>query len=76
MPPDTRAPQPEKAAPFTIVIKTSPWFDGFRGLVEQYEKETGNHVSLDVNPYAGSLEKQRNSVRASVGQFGGRRFSM
>jgi multiple sugar transport system substrate-binding protein len=59
----------EKAAPFTVVINTSPWFDGFRGLVEQYESETGNHVSLDVNPYAGSLEKQRSSVRASEGQF-------
>lgn len=64
-----RARAVEKTAPFTVVINTSPWFDGFRGLVEQYEKETGNHVSLDVNPYAGSLEKQRNSVRASVGQF-------
>jgi multiple sugar transport system substrate-binding protein len=64
-----RARAAEKAAPFTVVINTSPWFDGFRGVVEQYQKETGNQVTLDVNPYAGSLEKQRSSVRASVGQF-------
>jgi multiple sugar transport system substrate-binding protein len=56
-------------APFTIVINQSPWLDGFRKTVELYEKETGNQVELDVNPFAGSLEKQRNSVRASSGQY-------
>ena len=55
--------------PFTIVINQSPWFDGFRKTVELYEKQTGNQVELDVNPFAGSLEKQRNSVRASQGQY-------
>ena len=57
------------AAPITIVINQSPWFDSFRKTVELYEKETGNKVELDVNPFAGSLEKQRNSVRASKGQY-------
>ena len=61
--------QAAKAAPFTIVINNSPWFDGFRGVVEAYEKETGNKVNLDVNPFGGSLEKQRASVRARDGQF-------
>src|SRR5262249_53722388 len=37
--------------------------------VELYEKESGNKVELDVNPFAGSLEKQRNSVRAKQGQY-------
>ena len=55
-----------KVAPITIVINQSPWFDSFRKTVELYEKETGNKVELDVNPFAGSLEKQRNSVRASA----------
>ncbi len=54
-----------KAAPITIVINQSPWFESFRKTVELYEKETGNKVELDVNPFAGSLEKQRNSVRAA-----------
>ena len=54
-----------KVEPITIVINQSPWFDSFRKTVELYEKETGNKVELDVNPFAGSLEKQRNSVRAS-----------
>ena len=58
-----------KVAPITVVINQSPWFDSFRKTVELYEKETGNKVELDVNPFAGSLEKQRNSVRASRGQY-------
>jgi len=56
-------------APITIVINQSPWFDSFRKTVELYEKESGNKVELDVNPFGGSLEKQRNSVRASQGQY-------
>ena len=59
----------QKVAPITIVINQSPWFGGFAKVVEAYEKETGNKVNLDVNPFAGSAEKQRNSVRAKDGQF-------
>ena len=58
-----------RVAPITIVINQSPWFAGFSKTVEAYEKETGNKVTLDVNPFAGSAEKQRNSVRAKDGQF-------
>ena len=58
-----------KQAPITIVVNQSPWFNGFRGVVDAYEKATGNKVTLDVNPFAGSLEKQRNSVRARDGQY-------
>jgi multiple sugar transport system substrate-binding protein len=58
-----------KLAPITVVINQSPWFDSFRKTVELYEKESGNKVELDVNPFAGSLEKQRNSVRAKQGQY-------
>ena len=56
-------------APITIVVNQSPWFDSFRRTVEAYEAATGNKVELDVNPFAGSLEKQRNSVRARQGQY-------
>ncbi|WP_119389687.1 extracellular solute-binding protein [Taklimakanibacter lacteus] len=56
-------------APITIVINQSPWFESFRKTVELYEAESGNQVELDVNPFAGSLEKQRNSVRAKQGQY-------
>lgn len=56
-------------APITIVINQSPWFDSFRRTVVRYEEETGNKVELDVNPFAGSLEKQRNSVRAANGSY-------
>jgi multiple sugar transport system substrate-binding protein len=55
--------------PFTIVINQSPWFASFQATVEAYQAETGNQVNLDVNPFAGSLEKQRNSVRSSAGQY-------
>jgi multiple sugar transport system substrate-binding protein len=58
-----------EVAPITIVINQSPWFDGFRNIVEEYEQQTGNKVELDVNPFAGSLEKQRNSVRSAEGQY-------
>jgi multiple sugar transport system substrate-binding protein len=61
--------QPRKAAPITMVINQSPWFDGFRKLVEQYQQETGSQIQLDVNPYAGALEKIRNSLRASAGNY-------
>ena len=61
--------QSTKLAPITIVINQSPWFAGFSKVVETYEKETGNKVMFDVNPFAGSAEKQRNSVRAKEGQF-------
>jgi multiple sugar transport system substrate-binding protein len=56
-------------APITIVINQSPWFESFRKTVEDYESDTGNTVNLDVNPFAGSLEKQRNSVRAAEGLY-------
>ena len=59
----------EKQAPMTIVVNQSPWFDGFRAAVEAYQKETGNQVTLDVNSFAGSLEKQRAAVRAEQSPF-------
>jgi multiple sugar transport system substrate-binding protein len=55
--------------PITIVINQSPWLAGFQKTVELYEQETGNTVQLDVNPFAGSLEKQRAAVRASESPF-------
>jgi multiple sugar transport system substrate-binding protein len=48
-----------RVAPITMVINQSPWFGGFRQLVEQYTKETGNKIELDVNP-CGALDKIRN----------------
>jgi multiple sugar transport system substrate-binding protein len=65
----TRAQSTPKVASITMVINQSPWFDGFRRLVEQYQKETGNHIELDVNPYAGALDKIRNSLRAGSGSY-------
>ena len=58
-----------RVAPITMVINQSPWLDGFRQLVEQYQKESGNRIELDVNPYAGALDKIRNSLRASSGTY-------
>ncbi len=63
------AAQAQDQAPINIVINQSPWLEGFASLVDLYEEETGNTVSLDVNPYAGSLEKQRNAVRASESEY-------
>lgn len=58
-----------RVVPITIVINQSPWFSAFAAAVDAYEKATGNKVVLDVNPFAGSAEKQRASVRAREGQF-------
>ncbi len=58
-----------RVAPITMVINQSPWFNGFRQLVAQYETETGNKIELDVNPYAGALDKIRNSLRAGSGSY-------
>ncbi len=56
-------------APINIVINQSPWLEGFANVVDKYESETGNEVTLDVNPYAGSLEKQRNAVRSEESEY-------
>ena len=58
-----------KMSPITIVINQSPWFEGFQAAVNAYEEETGNKVTLDVNPFGGALEKQRQSVRTENGTF-------
>lgn len=55
--------------PMTIVINQSPWFNGFQKVVELYQSETGNTVNLDVNPFAGSLEKQRAAVRTGESPY-------
>ena len=65
----SRAQAVPKAAPITMVINQSPWFNGFRQLIEQYQKETGNKIELDVNPYSGALDKIRNSLRAGSGTY-------
>jgi len=55
--------------PITVIINQSPWLEGFANIAALYEEETGNKVSLDVNPFAGSLEKQRNAVRSEESDF-------
>ncbi len=64
-----RAAAQAPAAPITIVVNQSPWFEGFRATVDLYRKQTGNAVALDVNPFAGSLEKQRSAARAAESPF-------
>lgn len=55
--------------PVNVVINQSPWLAGFAAVADLYEEETGNVVTLDVNPYAGSLEKQRNAVRSGESEY-------
>lgn len=63
------AAQAADQVPITIVINQSPWFPGFQSVVELYEETTGNTVELDVNPFAGSLEKQRTAVRTDESPY-------
>jgi multiple sugar transport system substrate-binding protein len=64
---DTGPARAQDVVPLTIVVNQSPWFKGFEGVVDYYEEQTGNEVILDVNPFLGSVEKQRASARASEG---------
>ncbi|MBU2935890.1 MULTISPECIES: extracellular solute-binding protein [Pacificibacter] len=59
----------ETQVPVNVVINQSPWLEGFAAVADLYKEETGNEVTLDVNPYAGSLEKQRNAVRSSESEY-------
>ncbi|MEM5475275.1 extracellular solute-binding protein [Pacificibacter sp. AS14] len=59
----------ETQVPVNVVINQSPWLEGFAAVADLYQDETGNEVTLDVNPYAGSLEKQRNAVRSSESEY-------
>ena len=53
----------------TMAINQSPWLNSFVAMVDLYEQETGNVVTLDVNPFGGLLEKIRNSVRSAEGTY-------
>lgn len=59
----------ETQSTVNVVINQSPWLAGFAAVADLYEEETGNKVTLDVNPYAGSLEKQRNAVRSDESEY-------
>lgn len=53
----------------TMAINQSPWLNAFVAMVDRYEQETGNVVTLDVTPFGGLLEKIRNSVRGNTGTY-------
>ena len=55
--------------PVNIVINQSPWLASFRATVDLYQQQSGNKVNLEVVPFDGMLAKQRNSVRASTGDY-------
>jgi multiple sugar transport system substrate-binding protein len=58
-----------KQPPITILINSSPWFAGFEKIVQLYEQQTGNKVTLDITPFAGMLEKSRNAVRVGTSPY-------
>lgn len=66
---NTTALLAQSEVPVNVVINQSPWLAGFAAIADLYEEETGNEVTLDVNPYAGSLEKQRNAVRSEESEY-------
>ncbi len=65
----TKGAEVAKVDPINILINDSPWFPGFEKLVKLYEQKTGNTVKLAVTPFAGMLEKTRNSVTAPESEF-------
>lgn len=57
------------ATEIRMLISQSPWLNGFVAMVKAYQKESGNKINLDVTPFGGMVEKARNSMRASEGQY-------
>jgi multiple sugar transport system substrate-binding protein len=57
------------AAELRVAINQSPWLDGFSKTAQAFEKQTGHKVVLSITPYFGLLEKIRNSLRSSSGQY-------
>jgi len=55
--------------PIRILINSSPWLGGFEKVVQLYEQQTRNKVTLDVTPYGGMLEKARNAVRSGTSPY-------
>lgn len=55
--------------PITILINSSPWYNGFEAAVALYEEQTGNVVEIDATPYGGVLEKARNAVRSAESPY-------
>src|SRR6476646_8183950 len=74
-PPQTRAQNPKpfldvgKQPPITSVTPSAPWYPAFEKAVDLYEKQTGNRVKLDVVPFVGILEKERNAVRSGQSPY-------
>lgn len=60
---------PASASEIRVLINQSPWLNSFIAMVNKYEEETGNKLELDVTPFAGMVEKSRNSLRSSQGQY-------
>jgi multiple sugar transport system substrate-binding protein len=53
-----------KQQPITVLINSSPWYNGFEKVVDLYTEQTGNQVNLEVTPFDGMLEKARSAVRS------------
>ena len=53
-----------KQASITVLAPATPWLPAFTKVVELYEDQTGNKIKLDVNPFAGVLDKARNELRS------------
>jgi multiple sugar transport system substrate-binding protein len=56
-------------APITVLINDSPWFPGFAAMAELYTETTGNEINLDVTPFAGMVDKTRNSVQSDESEY-------
>ncbi len=54
-----------KQEPITVLINSSPWYNGFEKVVDLYTEQTGNEINLEVTPFNGMLEKARSAVRSS-----------
>ena len=56
--------------PVTIAAPQTPWFPGFHSIVDEYQKQTGNTIHLEVGPFDGLLAKERAAVRSGQSPYG------
>lgn len=58
-----------KVTELTVATATTPWLDGYKAIVADYEKQTGVKVTLKPFPFDGLQTQQINAVQQKSNAF-------
>ncbi|MBE3556317.1 MAG: extracellular solute-binding protein [Firmicutes bacterium] len=58
-----------KEPPIAILALQAPWEPAFQKLVDRYQQQTENQVSVNVTPFNGMLQKSLNAVQSPQSEF-------